>query len=93
MDFHQDFAGLCSLLNVKAVDFLIVGGYTVAFHGSPRFTGDLDILVAPVEEQVSRMLEALREFGFPTHQLSPEYVVGQRIFAIGTPAGTDTRND
>jgi len=33
------------------------------------------------------MLQALREFGFTTHQLSPEYVVGQRIFAIGTPAG------
>jgi len=27
MDFHQDFADLCSLLNAKAVDFLIVGGY------------------------------------------------------------------
>jgi hypothetical protein len=38
-------------LNAKAVDFLIVGGYAVAFHGSPRFTGDLDILVAPVEER------------------------------------------
>jgi len=47
MDFHKDFRDLCSLLNVRAVDFLIVGGYAVAFHGAPRFTGDLDIFVCP----------------------------------------------
>lgn len=38
MDLHRDFADLCSLLNANGVDFLIVGGYAVAFHGAPRFT-------------------------------------------------------
>jgi hypothetical protein len=38
MDVHRDFADLCSLLNANGVDFLIVGGYAVAFHGAPRFT-------------------------------------------------------
>jgi len=43
MDLHSDFADLCSLLNANGVEFPIVGGYAVAFHGAPRFTGDLDI--------------------------------------------------
>ena len=34
MDIHKDFAALCSLLNAKGVEFLIVGGYAVAFHGA-----------------------------------------------------------
>jgi len=59
MDFHQDFADLCSLLNAKGVEYLIIGGYAVAFHGAPRFTGDLDILVAPSVDAVHRTLGAL----------------------------------
>jgi len=27
-----------------------VGGYALAFHGAPRYTGDLDILIKPEEE-------------------------------------------
>jgi hypothetical protein len=30
MDFHKDFADLCSWLNAREVEFLIVGGYAVA---------------------------------------------------------------
>jgi hypothetical protein len=41
MDIHKDFAELGSLLNANPVEYLIVGGYAVAFHGAPRFTGDL----------------------------------------------------
>ena len=41
MDLHSDFADLCSLSNANGVDFPIVGGYAVAFHGAPRFTGGL----------------------------------------------------
>ena len=52
MDIHRDFPDLCSLLNANGVDFLIVGGYAVAFHGAPRFTADLDILIYPTLEQV-----------------------------------------
>lgn len=33
LDVQKDFSDLCSLLNAKSVDYLIVGGYAVAFHG------------------------------------------------------------
>ncbi|HUE23161.1 MAG TPA: hypothetical protein VMQ86_15855 [Bryobacteraceae bacterium] len=44
MDLHRDFADLCSLLNANCVDFMIVGGYAVAFHGAPRLTAARDVL-------------------------------------------------
>jgi hypothetical protein len=52
MDIQKDFAELCALLIAKRVDFLVVGGYALAFHGAPRFTGDLDLLVRPDPVQV-----------------------------------------
>jgi hypothetical protein len=50
----------------------------VAFHGAPRFTGDLDRLVGPDPENVGRMLDAVREFGYPAADLAPEYLIDQR---------------
>jgi hypothetical protein len=77
-EFHKDFRDLCALLNAAKVDFLIVGGYAVAFHGAPRFTGDLDILVRPDRDQVSRMLRALADFGFPSAETSPDYLLSEK---------------
>jgi hypothetical protein len=84
MDLHRDFANLCSLLNANGVDFLIVGGYAVAFHGAPRFTGDLDILIYPALEQVQRTLTAVKQFGFPAEQIDAQDVLQQRrILQLG----------
>ncbi len=33
------------LLNSNSVRYLIVGGYAVAYHGYPRFTGDIDLFL------------------------------------------------
>lgn len=34
MDLHPDFRELPALLNSHSVEYLIVGGYAVAFHGA-----------------------------------------------------------
>ena len=47
MEPNKDFNELLELFNAKHVEFVIVGAYALAFHGAPRFTGDLDLLVAP----------------------------------------------
>jgi hypothetical protein len=60
MELQKDFAELCSLFNARGVEFLIVGGYAVAFHGAPRFTGDLDILIRPHIELVPHARSAPR---------------------------------
>jgi hypothetical protein len=83
-EFHKDFRDLCALLNAAKVDFLIVGGYAVAFHGAPRFTGDLDIHVRPDRDQVSRMLRVLADFGFASEDTSPDYLLSlNKILQLG----------
>jgi hypothetical protein len=52
------------------VEYLVVGGYAVAFHGFPRPTGDLDVWIAVHPNNVDRVLEVLREFGFGSSGLS-----------------------
>jgi hypothetical protein len=46
-------------------EFLIVWAYALAFHGAPRFTGDLDILIQATDENTGRVLTAIRAFGCP----------------------------
>jgi hypothetical protein len=45
MNVQQDFEELLELLNEQKVKYILVGGYALAFHGAPRFTGDMDIYV------------------------------------------------
>ena len=47
MEPQPDFRELLALFNAHHVEYLIVGGYALAFHGAPRFTGDLGIFVKP----------------------------------------------
>ena len=42
-------------LHSNGVDYLIVGGHAVAFHGYPRFTGDLDIWVR-ADDEITKIL-------------------------------------
>ncbi|CAB5099915.1 hypothetical protein D3OALGA1CA_1358 [Olavius algarvensis associated proteobacterium Delta 3] len=64
MEVQNDFKELLELFNVHHVEYVIVGGYALAFHGAPRFTGDLDIYVRPDPENAARIMEALSNFGF-----------------------------
>jgi hypothetical protein len=64
MPLSRDLREFVALLNSHQVEFLIVGAYAVAFHGYPRYTGDLDILVRPNTENARRVQEVLLEFGF-----------------------------
>ena len=84
MDLAKDFREFCSLLNENKIDYLIVGGYAVAFHGAPRATGDNDILARPEHEHVGRLLSAIERFGFPVVSVTPEYLLTySRILQLG----------
>ena len=86
MEAQQDFKELLELFNVHKVEYIIVGAYALAFHGAPRFTGDIDILVRPLPENAKKILSALQDFGFGALKLTaddfqkPDYVV-----QLGTP--------
>jgi len=38
MEVQEDFKELLELFNTHGVEYVIVGGYALAFHGAPRFT-------------------------------------------------------
>ena len=52
------------LLNSHKVEYILVGGHAVAFHGYPRFTGDMDFLIRTTPPNVQRVLNVLTAFGF-----------------------------
>ncbi|MBR9982184.1 MAG: hypothetical protein KFF50_14235 [Desulfatitalea sp.] len=47
MEVQKDFKELLELFNAHKVNYLIVGSYALAFHGAPRYTGDIDLFVEP----------------------------------------------
>lgn len=76
MDLAPDFDEFCALLTAREVEFVVVGAHALAFHGSPRFTGDLDILIRPTADNAQRVLAAIADFGFPTAPLTVAAIVG-----------------
>ena len=61
---NEDFRAFIGLLESEEVDYLIVGGYAVAIHGFPRYTGDIDFFVAINEGNAGKLLRVFAEFGF-----------------------------
>jgi hypothetical protein len=55
---------LLACFNRSGVDYLIVGGYAVAFHGAPRYMGDLDLSVNRTRGNAGRIMGTLRASGF-----------------------------
>ncbi len=77
---------VCRLLRAHEVRFLIVGGYAVALHGHPRYTGDLDVWVMVDPANVDRLLAALDDFGFGAVGLSPEdFLRRDQVVQLGYP--------
>jgi hypothetical protein len=84
MEVQPDFRDLLALFNAHEVDYIIVGAYALAYHGAPRYTGDMDILVRPDSENAFRILGALAEFGFGSLGLRAEdFAAPDRVIQIG----------
>jgi len=84
MEVQKDFRELLALFNAHDVDYLIVGAYALAFHGSPRYTGDMDIFVRPDPGNARRILSALVQFGFGSLGLTTDDFISQdKIVQLG----------
>ncbi|HTA88697.1 MAG TPA: hypothetical protein VK745_03955 [Polyangiaceae bacterium] len=65
IELPEDFRDLLlELLDAEAA-FVVIGGHAVAFHGHPRATKDLDVLVRPDADNAARVYKALAAFGAP----------------------------
>jgi len=86
MEVQKDFRDLLELLNAHKVEYLIVGAYALAFHGAPRYTGDMDIYVRPNPSNAQRMMAALNDFGFGSAKLSAtDFETEDKVVQLGFP--------
>jgi predicted nucleotidyltransferase len=84
--FSQDFKEFVQLLIENNVEYLIVGGYAVGIHGHPRYTGDLDIWLNPTEENASKIIKAVNEFGFSSVNFKIEdFTTPNNVIQLGYP--------
>lgn len=86
MVLSKDFKEFVASLNDHKVEYLVVGGYAVAFHGHPRYTKDLDIWVSNTPKNIENLLKALTGFGFKSLQLSPkDFEASDTVIQLGFP--------
>lgn len=70
MDLPVDFRDLLEEFARAAVEWVLVGGYAVAFHGRPRATKDIDLVLRGTPENLTRAARALERFGAPPNVVS-----------------------
>ena len=86
MNLNEDFKEFVQLLNKNKAEYLVVGGYAVAMHGYPRYTGDIDFWINSNSENAQRIIQALLEFGFGSVDISLEDLTEpDNVIQLGYP--------
>jgi len=74
------------LLNSSGVEYLLVGGYAVGYHGYPHPTADLDIWIAIYPDNARKVVAVLEGFGFAVPELSVNlFLKEDQIIRMGVP--------
>ncbi len=83
---QADLKEFIELLSSHKVEYLIVGGHAVAFHGHPRYTGDIDFFIRMTPSNVQRLLAVLDDFGFGSLGITArDLLEPKRIVQLGYP--------
>ncbi len=86
MAAQKDYEELLELFNENKVKYLIVGGFALAFHGAPRFTGDIDIFVKPDKRNAALIMDAIKKFGFGSLDLKQsDFEKKGMVIQLGVP--------
>jgi predicted nucleotidyltransferase len=59
-----DFQTIFKELNGLGIDYLVVGGLAVNFHGVPRMTYDIDLMVLLDPENILKLVTKLTQWGY-----------------------------
>lgn len=88
IELPEDFRDLLIELADGEADFVLVGGHAVAFHGHPRATKDMDVLIRPNSHNAERVYNALAAFGAPLQNFdvqAKDFATYDGILQIGLP--------
>ena len=86
MKLNQDLREFIELLNSKGVKFIVVGGHAVAYHGYPRFTGDIDFFVERSQPNAEALEQVINAFGFSGRGLkAKDFLQPEVVVQLGRP--------
>jgi len=86
--FNPDFREFLLALNKNAVRYVLVGGYSVIYHGFPRTTGDLDIFVDISKNNYNSLVKAFEDFQMPLFDMTENSFLCQsniNVYTFGRP--------
>jgi predicted nucleotidyltransferase len=84
MKLERDLREFIELLNAREVRYVIVGAYALAFHGRPRYTGDIDFFVEPSPENARRITRVLDEFGLTNIGIiAADFTASDQVVQLG----------
>jgi len=83
---NSEFKELLNLFEKHKVRYLIVGGYAVMKYSEPRYTKDIDVWIATDAENAKLIYIALKEFGAPLANLTPDdFTQKDYFYQMGKP--------
>jgi hypothetical protein len=86
MRLPEDFREFLRLLKSHGVEYLLIGGYAVGYHGYPRATLDLDIWVNRSPDNARRVIKAIKDFGFSGEELTVDLFLKEKsLIRMGSP--------
>src|ERR1041384_6036118 len=86
MRLQKDLREFIESLNSNSVEFVIVGGVALAFHGHVRYTRDIDLLIRRSPANAERMVSAIAQFGFAGLGISAaDFLKPDLIIQLGHP--------
>ena len=86
MPLPEDWRAFIESLNSNGVEYVIVGAVALAYHGFPRYSGDLDVLIRNTPDNAKRLESALAAFGFASLGLkAADFTDSYRVIQLGVP--------
>jgi hypothetical protein len=70
-----DYKAIFKELNELEIDYLVVGGLAVNFHGVPRMTYDIDLMILLETENIRKLVNKFTQWGY-----KPKSPVNLKIF-------------
>jgi hypothetical protein len=85
----QIFEEFVASLNEHNVRYLVIGGWAAGFHGYPRFTKDIDVLIDRTDRNAAATRDAIYDFfeGRPPEAIDPrdDLMNPEKVLQLGVP--------
>lgn len=84
MNLEKDLREFIELLNALDVRYMVVGAFALAYHGHPRYTGDIDLFIERTAENADRLMQVIQKFGFGDLDLSvDDFLQEDQVIQLG----------